>query len=224
MARTVNWDVMRDLASFRAHKGCAISLYLDLDPSVTPTAGDAASRINALLADGDRGFSKDGLTHDQKGGLKSDLARIEEFFANDFDRDGSRGFALFIAGMDGVWSPLPLTEPVPDLVRIGRRFHLVPLVPLVGRGDGAIVAVVSRERGNLYRLSSGRLVELEDLSEEQPRRHDQGGWSQARYQRSIDNQAIQHVQTVAEELERQLKRQKGTRAVVFSTEEMRPEF
>lgn len=224
MARTVNWDVLRDLASFRAQKGCAISLYLDLDPSVTPTAGDAASRINALLADGDRGFSKDGLTHDQKVGLKNDLARIEDFFANDFDRDGSRGFALFVAGMDGVWSPLPLTEPVPDLVRIGRRLHLVPLVPLIGRGDGAIVAVVSRERGNLYRLSSGRLVELEDLSEEQPRRHDQGGWSQARYQRSIDNQAVQHVQTVAEELQRQLKRQKGTRAVVVSTEEMRPEF
>ena len=224
MARTVNWDVMRDLAGFRAQKGCAISLYLDLDPSVTPTAGDAASRINALLAEGDRSFSKEGLTHDQKAGLKSDLARIEQFFATDFDRDGSRGFALFVAGMDGAWSAVPLTEPVPDLVRIGRRFHLVPLVPLVGRGDGAIVAVVSRERGNLYRLRGGRLVELENLSEEQPRRHDQGGWSQARYQRSIDNQAVQHVQTVAEELERQLKRAKGTRAVVISTEEMRPEF
>jgi peptide chain release factor subunit 1 len=126
--------------------------------------------------------------------------------------------------MDGAWSPLALSEPVRDHVRIGRRFHLVPLVPLVGRGDGAIVAVVSRERGNLYRMRSGRLVELDDLSEEQPRRHDQGGWSQARYQRSIDNQAIQHVQSVAGELQRQLKRQKGTRAVVVSTEEMRPEF
>jgi peptide chain release factor subunit 1 len=224
MARTVSWDILRDLAGFRAQKGCAISLYLDLDPSVTPTAGDAASRINALLAEGDRGFAKDTLTHDQKAALKKDFARIEEFFARDFDRDGSRGFALFVAGLDGAWSPLALTEPVADHVRIARRFHLAPLVPLVGRGDGALVAVVSRERGNLYRLRSGRLVELDDLSEEQPRRHDQGGWSQARYQRSIDNQAIQHVQTVAEELQRQLKHHKGARAVVVSTEEMRPEF
>ena len=38
MARTITWDELRDLAAFEAEKGCAVSLYLDLDPSVTPTA------------------------------------------------------------------------------------------------------------------------------------------------------------------------------------------
>jgi hypothetical protein len=54
MAVTVSWDGLREIAAFTAENGCAISLYLDLDPSVSPTAGDAASRVNSLLDDGVR--------------------------------------------------------------------------------------------------------------------------------------------------------------------------
>ena len=51
MAETVSWDGLRELAEFRAEKGCAISLYLDLDPKTSPTAGDVATHVSALLAD-----------------------------------------------------------------------------------------------------------------------------------------------------------------------------
>ena len=49
MARTITWDELRDLAGFEAEEGCAISLYLGLDTSVTPTPGDAATRLRSLL-------------------------------------------------------------------------------------------------------------------------------------------------------------------------------
>ena len=39
MAETVTWDVLRELAEFRAEKGCAISLYVDLDPSIVADRG-----------------------------------------------------------------------------------------------------------------------------------------------------------------------------------------
>ena len=47
MAGTVTWSLLRELAGFRAEKGCAISLYLNLDPSDVPTAGDAQTRMNS---------------------------------------------------------------------------------------------------------------------------------------------------------------------------------
>ena len=47
---------------------------------------------------------------------------------------------------------ITLSEEVPDRVRVGPDFYLAPLVPLVGRGEGAIVAVIDRERGLLFRL------------------------------------------------------------------------
>jgi peptide chain release factor subunit 1 len=225
MAATVSWETMRDLARFRAEKGCAISFYLDLDPRVTPTAGDLATRANSLLVVGERsnGMNRGDLTHDQRLGLKADFERIGRYIADDFDRDGARGLAIFAAGLDNAWTPLPLTEAVPDEVKVARDFFLAPLVPLVGRGEGALVAVVGRERGQIYRLRAGKLHEIVDRTEEQPRRHDQGGWSQARMQRHVDGLAAEHVREVVEELNRHVRQLHAPPVVVACTEDMRPE-
>jgi len=226
MAETVSWDGLRELAEFRAEKGCAISLYLDLDPKTAPTAGDAASRINALLTDGERhaGENNRGLTHDQRVALKDDFVRIRDFFANEFQRDGAHGVAVFSAGMDNVWRPRALIESVPDRVRVGREFHLAPLVPLVGRGEGAIVAVVGRERGDLYFLRAGRLDEVVDRTDDVPGRHDQGGWSQSRFQRHIEKLVAEHLKDVAEALDRRVRRMRSPKVIVVSSEETRAEF
>jgi peptide chain release factor subunit 1 len=226
MAETVSWEGLRELAEFQAEKGCAISLYVDLDPSTAPTAGDADARVNSLLNEGERraDASSRGLTHDQRVALKNDFARIRDFFENDFDRDGAHGLAVFSAGLDSVWRPRTLIESVPDGVRVGREFHLAPLVPLVGRGEGALVAVVGRERGELYRLRSGRLDEVADRSDEVPGKHDQGGWPQARYQRHIEKLVGEHLRDVAAELDRAVRRLRTPNVVVVASEETRAEF
>jgi peptide chain release factor subunit 1 len=226
MAETVTWDGLRELAEFRAEKGCAISLYVDLDPSTAPTAGDIDARFNALVAEGERHASANsrGLSHDQRVGLKNDFDRIRSYFANDFDRDRAHGFALFSAGLDNVWRTSMLIEAIPDRIRIGRNFYLAPLVPLVGRGEGAIVAVVGRERGELYRLRSGRLDEIADKTDDVPGRHDQGGWSQARYQRHIEKLVGDHLREVAEELDRRVRAMRSPKVIVVSSEETRAEF
>jgi peptide chain release factor subunit 1 len=224
MAATLTWDDVRRLAEYRARQGAAISLYVDLAPSDSPTPRDAATRVSALLADGHKDGAAHELGHAEKEALKKDFERIERFFVHEFERDGAHGLALFCAGLDGVWISLQLPDPVPDGIRVERDFYLEPLAPLVGRGDGALVAVVNRERGSLYRLRAGRLVEAADLSEEQPRRHDQGGWSQARFQRHIDELAADHFRDVAEEIDRRVRAAKGTRVVIACPEEVRAEF
>ncbi len=226
MAETVSWDGLRELAEFRAEKGCAISLYVDLDPSTAPTAGDVATRMSALLNDGERHSAENnrGLTHDQRIGLRKDFERIREWFANEFDRDGARGLAVFSAGLDNVWRPRALIESVPDRVHVGREFHLAPLVPLVGRGDGALVAVVGRERGDLFRLHAGRLDEVADRTEEVPGRHDQGGWSQARFQRHIEKLVAEHLRDVAGEIDRRVRRMAAPKVIIVSYDETRAEL
>jgi peptide chain release factor subunit 1 len=226
MARTVTWDELRDLAGFETRKGCAISVYLDLDPSTAPTAGDAATRLNSLLDEGARGdgANRRDLSHAQRQGLRTDLDRIRRYFDAEFSRNGARGLAIFCAGLDNVWRPLPLTEGVPDEIKIGHRLYLAPLVPLVGRGEGALVVVVSRELGHIYRLQAGRLEDVADHFEEQPRRHDQGGWSQARFQRHVDELAQEHLRRVAEELDRLVRRLRSPQVVVAASEETWADF
>ena len=226
MARTITWDELRDLAGFEAEKGCAVSLYLDLDPSVTPTPGDAATRLHSLLdeaAKGD-GANRRDLTHDQRLGLKADFERIRSFYVDEFERDGAHGLAVFSAGLDNIWRTLPLTEAVPDHVNVGSTLYLAPLVPLVGRGEGALVVVVGRERGHFYRLRGGRLQDLADHTEEQPGRHDQGGWSQARYQRHIETKVREHLHEVADALDRIVRQLRAVQVIVISSEEIRAEF
>jgi peptide chain release factor subunit 1 len=225
MAETVTWDALRELAEFRAETGYAISFYLNLDPSLSPTAGDADTRVASLLDQAERseGANSSHLTHDQRRGLKADFARITDYFENDFSREGTRALAIFVAGLDNVWRVLSLAEPVPDKVRVGREFYLAPLVPLVGRGDGAIVAVVGRERGQLFGLRGGRLEEIADRTEDAPGRHDQGGWSQARYARHIEKLVHEHLRGVAAELDRRVRRLRAP-VVIVSSEETRAEF
>jgi peptide chain release factor subunit 1 len=226
MAETVTWDRLRELAEFRAEKGCAISLYLDLDPHIVPTAGDADARVSSLLAEGERHAGADGrgLTHDQRVALKADFDRIREYFESEFDRDGARGLAIFSAGLDNVWRPRALIDSVPDKVHVGREFYVAPLVPLVGRGEGAIVAVVSRERGDLLRLSSGRLGEIADRTVDVPGQHDQGGWSQSRFQRHIEKLVGEHLREVAEELDRRVRGMSSPKVIVVCSDDTRAEF
>ncbi len=226
MARTVTWDELRDLAGFEAEDGLAISVYLDLDPRTVPTAGDAQTRLNSLLDEAakENGGRSRELTHQQRLALREDLERIRRYVESEFERDGAHGLAVFCAGLDNVWRPLPLTEVVPDEIKVGRLLYLAPLVPLVGRGEGALVLVVSREQGRFYRLRAGRLEDLADYFDEQPRRHDQGGWAQARLQRHADELVHDHLKRVGAELGRFARLLHKPQIVVVGSDDTRGEF
>jgi len=223
MAGTVTWSLLRELAGFRAEKGCAISLCLNLDPSDVPTAGDAQTRMNAMLHAADRTDRTD-LTHEQRAALKADFERIATWFDDEFERDGSQGLAVFAAGLDNFWRTLALPQPVRDSAKVRRDFYVSPLVSLVSRGDGTIVAVVGREQGQLYRLRAGRLEEIAEHYDEQPGQHDQGGWSQGRYQRHIEKLVQEHLKGVAQELDRSKRQLRAPKIVLVCSEEMRSEF
>jgi Peptide chain release factor 1 (eRF1) len=226
VAGSITWEQLRELAAFRGEHGCAVSLYVGLDPSSVPTAGELASHVRSLHARAERQLNerRASLSHDERKALASDLERIGSWFENDFNRDRVRGVALFAAELDDLFLPLLLPWPVDDEARIANQLYLAPLVRNVGRGDGALVAYVGRERGDVYRLHGGQLTPLVDETADVPGRHDQGGWSQSRYERHIETIVDRHLREVADALDRCVRRLRNVRVVLAGPEETRAEF
>lgn len=218
--------MLRGMAAFRATNAYAISFYADLDPSTVPTAAELDTRLGSLLSEaGHSGrVALSDLTHDERSLLRSDLERIGRFFDEEFERDGARGLALFSCAADNLWSVLRLPQPVPDAFRIGRHLYLAPLVPLADDHGEILVVVAGREQGQIWLLDDGKLELYADHFEEQPRRHDQGGWSQSRFARHIESLVHEHLRDVMADLDRRLRRRHPLGLVVVAGEEIRPEI
>jgi peptide chain release factor subunit 1 len=183
------------------------------------------ARVNAQLDEAGRLAEerRGTMSHDEREALKGDLERIRRWFGDGFDRQGVRGVAVFAASLDNLWSTLMLPEAVRDDARLGTELSLAPLASHVGR-DGALVAHVGRERGRVFQLRDASLVEIADQSDEVPGRHEQGGWSQSRYERHIDEIVERHLRDVAETLDRCVRRLRAVPVVLVGAEDGRAEF
>src|SRR6476659_1280543 len=207
VAESITWAELRGLAAFRAEHGCAVSLYVGLDPKIVPTGRDLASHTRSLLDRADRELKerRKELSHQERAALERDLERIGSWFESEFDRSGVMGVAVFAAELQNLFRPLLLPSPVDDEARIGNELHVTPLVPVVGRRDG-------------------RLVPLVDEAADVPGRHDQGGWSQARFERHIEKLVDRHLREVAQALDRCVRGLRDVRVVLAGPEETRGEF
>jgi peptide chain release factor subunit 1 len=226
MAASITWEQLRELAAFRSRQQCAVSVYVGLDPSEVPTAGELSSHVRSLLARAERQLNerRGELSHEGRKTLEHDLERIGSWFGSEFNREGVRGVAVFAAGLDDLFLTLPLPWTVEDEARIAAQLYLAPLVRLVGRGDGALVAYVGRERGDVYRLRAGQLEPLLDETTEVPGRHDQGGWSQSRYERHIETVVDRHLRDVAAALDHAVRTLRDVRVVLAGSEQTRSSF
>jgi peptide chain release factor subunit 1 len=222
MVSTMTNDRVRELAAFRAKNGCAISIYIGLDPSSVPTPSEADTKLNAALAQVERDAGDRG--DECRASVRADLGRIQTWWDDEFDRDGTLSVAIFASSGDGLFRALSLPELVADSVQLGSVLHVVPIAEPFARNDGALVAVVSRERGTVYRVTAGRLHEVVDETDDVPGQHAQGGWSQARYQRHIEQLVKQHLKTIGEELDKRVHRQSQLKLVVVCPEDLRTDF
>ena len=167
MAVAVTTDILRELAAFEPQNGCALSLYLDFDPSVD---ADDAGRRDEVQRDALRGArsSPTGTRRDATAELAAARRR-----GADPRRGGTtirprrraRRRALRLLGGRAVAGAAARD----GRRRLGARRAVAPpraaRGPL-GRGDGALVASSRVNGASVYRLDGGRLVEIVDESEE----------------------------------------------------------
>jgi peptide chain release factor subunit 1 len=217
-------DDLRRLAEVRLERPLVLSLYLDLDPGEFATPPARATAARSLIDEADRRVrERDGLSHDDKLALKASLQRAREYLERDLAADGARAVAVFAADSAGLFETLKLPRGVRNRVEIGHSPLVGPLAT-VERREAWCVILVSRQEGRIFRGSPHGLRELGTVHDDVHGRHDQGGWSQARYQRSVEKEAADHLRHAADVLFRHFQRQPFEHLLIGGTAEVVSEF
>jgi peptide chain release factor subunit 1 len=216
----------RALAEYRSARPAAISCFVNLDPATVPTATALRSHVSSVLTGLRRAVNEAVAASDQESAmrLREDADRIALFLESKLDRSSAQGLALFASSEHDVWEEFRLPRPCDDSVYVGRSFVIAPLLDHLEHDRQLVVVAVGRDRGVLWLLHHGQATLLEDLSRDGQGQHDQGGWSQPRYQRSRDHEALEHMRRVAEAITHHVRPGTGTLLVVACTDELRGAF
>lgn len=215
-------DALRRLASLDAGEPSVVSLYLETDGRRRPRRGDYEAALKTdLLHHADPGA---GATREGRASVKADLARIQEYVLKEFDRSSTRGLAFFACQAKKLWEVYHLPFPVIDRVVVDRHPHVLRLESALAMAETFATVLVNRERARIFTTRLGECSERNEVTDEVPGRHEQGGWSQARYQRHIEEIVHRHLHHVVQALVALWKREKFDHLVIAGPDEILPPF
>lgn len=220
----VDAETLRRLAELHTD-GKVLSLYLNLDPSVFPTPAARRTEIESLLGEAEGRYLKgvDNLSHADKMAIREDMERVRGFFeGGGFSAKGARALAVFCSGPAGLFEVLKLPRQVQSEVIVDASPFVEPLTGMVSP-DGWCVLLINRRTGRILRGTAERLEEVATVRDPVHGQHDQGGWSQARYQRGIEKEVQDHVKRTCEELFELHKRAPVDRLILGTAKELAPE-
>ena len=198
-ANDITRDRLRRLAEARVGGSKVLSLFLNLDPREFATPPARSTEVRSLLDRAGRLVREESeqLTHEQKESLKADLDRVAAELGNGAGTKGAHGLAVFSCSSAGLFEMLRLSEPVDHQPVISDTPYLAPLSS-IGATERWCVVLVNRRSARLLCGSRESLEEIALVEDDVHRQHDQGGWSQANYQRSVDKDVQDHLKHVAE--------------------------
>jgi peptide chain release factor subunit 1 len=216
-------EQLRRLARLRPEGHKVLSLYLNLDPSEFPTPRHRSTELESLLDTAEAGLRVDSLNHAQKQELKRDLERVRTFFREEFDASGTRGVVVFAASGADLFEVMKLPNPVSSEVVIDDSPFIEPLTAAPGE-DGYCVLLINRQIARILVGGASSMREVANIVDDVHRWHDQGGWSQARYQRGIVKETRDHIKHSADELFKRFQRGDVQRLIIGTPDEMKGEI
>jgi peptide subunit release factor 1 (eRF1) len=224
-ANDITRDRLRRLAQADVGGAKVLSLFLNLDPREFATPPARSTEVRSLLDRAGRLVQKEAerLSHEQKESLRADLERVQSELGNGAGTKGAHGLAIFSCSAAGLFEILRLSEPVDHEPVISDAPYLAPLS---GIGDGGLwcVVLVNRRTARLFCGSSDALDEVALVDDQTRNKHDQGGWSQANYQRSVDKDVQDHLKHVAEVVFLEMKRKLPDGVLVGGPQETLNDF
>lgn len=191
-------DLLRKLAGWETAGAPVTSLYLTVDGRRYPRKADYEVRLDEQLRRARAAGAGAGRAAVRS--VECDVAAMSSFVRDEFERADTRGLALFSSYAAGLWQELRMPRPVRDRVVVAPQAEVLPLQQLIDTYHPMCVALVDYQAARLFLLELGRVVDVVEVRDELPNRHDRGGWAQMRMQRHVDDHRTQHVKRVADAL------------------------
>jgi peptide chain release factor subunit 1 len=192
-------ETLNELAAFAPTNLPVISLYLN-------TQADQNGRANFdsfLRKELKRCVESFPSPSSERASIEADVERIEHYLAHEL-RHSSRGLAIFACnGADGFFKAVQLDAPIDEhSLYVYRHPHLYPLARLNDQLPRYAALIADTNSARLYVFGVGEKLDEATIQNEKTNRTQVGGWSQARYQRHIDNLYLHHAKDVVEALDK----------------------
>jgi peptide chain release factor subunit 1 len=199
-----------------------VSLYLDLDPERFATPPARASQVRSLIDEAAKDVEQLELDHEDLVALRADLERVRDYLLSDEPPfQGARALAVFCSGADDLFEVVALPRPAPGRVIIDAGPHIEPLLASTAERNWCVV-LVNRRQARVFAGSAETLTERDEVQDNVHGQHDQGGWSQPRYARSVEKDVDDHLRGVADLLERRARKGGFDRLVLGGPSEIVP--
>jgi hypothetical protein len=225
MANTIDRARLRRLTDVHPERGRVLSVFLNLDPAQFATPPARATAITSVLNEAAQKIEHcDNLDHDEHEWLRQDLERVRAALGDStLASNGTRAVAVYACRPQDLLEVVALRTPLASRVVVGRT----PAVePLVAEADGErwVVALVNRRNARIFRGAGGEVAETDRIEDLVFSQHDQGGWSQSRYQRGIEKEKADHLKHTAEALMKHFKQTPFERLIVGGPREVVADF
>jgi peptide chain release factor subunit 1 len=193
-ANTITRGRLRRLAEFRPERGLVLSVFFNLDPSEFATPAARATEVNSVVtAAAHKVDEVEGIGHEERLALRADVDRVRDvLIQSDVATNGTHGLAVFACGPAGLLEVVRLAHPIASRAIVDDRPCVEPLVRN-GSDERWTVLLVNRRTARIFTGTVDGLEETDRITDEVHQQHDQGGWSQANYQRSIEQDKLNHL-------------------------------
>jgi peptide chain release factor subunit 1 len=221
-ADTISRRRLRRLAEVRPERGLVLSVFFNLDPSEFGTPAARATEATSVLTQAAHKVEEaaDRLGHEELQALKSDVERVREVLAGgDLAQDGTHGVAVYACRPADLLEVVRLPHAIESRAVVDETPRVEPLLR-AGADEEWCVLLVNRKVARIFCGPATALTEVEQVEDDTHGQHQQGGWSQARYQRSVEQEKLNHLQNSLDALFTHFKRDPFRHLVVGAPEDL----
>jgi len=153
-----------------------------------------------------------------RASVDADAERIVTWLEREA-RPQANGIAIFACSAAEFFEAAQLEVPIEESeVFIGKAPHLYPLAAVADRYRRHAAVVLDTHSARIFVFALGEVTAEQTIESPSLPKTDAGGWSQARYQRHVEEFQRHHAREVAEALARLVRDEKVERIVVAAND------